>query len=79
MVNDVGVVNVDTLLVADTFHLVAPANQTLTDAHRRVTWDTHGRRDHTRPTRRGPPDGGGYAARERLTDTHHDVERPDRR
>ncbi len=55
-------------IVADHFHLVALANQALTDVHRRVTWDTHGRRG-----RKSDP---AWAARrrllrgrERLTDT----------
>jgi len=31
-------------IVADHFHLVALANQAVTDVRRRVTWQVHGRR-----------------------------------
>ena len=46
------------LIVADHFHLVALANQALTDVRRRVTWDTHGRR--------GRKTDPAWAARRRL-------------
>ncbi len=43
------------------FHLVALANQALTDVRRRVTWDTHGRRGRKNEPA-WPPAGGRYAA-----------------
>ena len=46
------------LIVADHFHLVALANQAVTDVRRRVTWDTHGRR--------GRKTDPAWAARRRL-------------
>ena len=46
------------LIVADASHLVALANQALTDVRRRVTWDTHGRR--------GRKTDPGWAVRRRL-------------
>jgi transposase len=46
------------LVVADHFHLVALANQAVTDVRRRVTWDTHGRR--------GRKTDPAWAARRRL-------------
>jgi transposase len=45
-------------IVADHFHLVALANQALTEVRRRVTWDAHGRRG-----RKSDP---AWAARRRL-------------
>lgn len=45
-------------IVADHFHLVRLANQTVTDVRRRVTWDTHGRR--------GRKTDPAWAARRRL-------------
>jgi transposase len=45
-------------IVADHFHLVALANQAVTDVRRRVTWDTHGRR--------GRKNDPAWAARRRL-------------
>jgi hypothetical protein len=45
-------------IVADHFHLVALANQALTEVRRRVTWDTHGRR--------GRKNDPAWAARRRL-------------